>query len=136
METIIAHICSAPIGTFTEIEMSIHGDANMNLWLYDNVDADESAVRNEVMQRFDKIDEWLTPCLVLSEERMKQIGLQSLNIEFQCGIGFIDAENFQRISAMPDIRADQWLAERVNKWIRVEQGRGTDITMRLGKNYL
>ena len=102
MDEVVNRILKAPLGTFAEIKMEMRFDLFRNCWrnedelyieyLLDKLNQEESPkmdrkiVRSVVMRSIEDAETWMEPWLLFTEERMKQIGLEKLDVEFTCDL--------------------------------------------------
>ena len=153
MDHIIQRICDAPFDTFNEIMVDINCDIcnseNDDGWFGVRVlnlmstkecsENDHETVQGLVMKRIDEAEEQLMkPWLAFNEEKMQQIGLQKLEIKFECvlelehvsemfwGGGSDDwndekDEKPNRFDSVLSQRGDEWMHQRVTRWSTIDQ---------------
>ena len=102
MGEVVNHILNAPFGTFNEIRMEIifplldgcqrDEDELYIKYLLDKLDAEKNSdqqqdiVHNVVTESIDNAEKWIEPWMLFNQERMKQIGLEKLDITFGCNL--------------------------------------------------
>ena len=90
VESVVNAIPNAPFGTFTEIKMKM--EFNLFQYLVESLEDEWNSekypkiIRRIVMESVDDAQKWMEPWLLFNEQRIKAIGLQKLNIEFQCNL--------------------------------------------------
>ena len=149
-ERFVKEICNAPYGTFNEIKVNINVSiltSKMDdvYWSEDVLTAieteesskgDRHSVRTLVMKSIDKLEEWVRAWLWFDEERIKQIGIQKLEIEFKCNLDqnnehwvIIDDQDWtdeveaksKRVDAVLDTMADEWIQQRAERWSYIDE---------------
>ena len=156
-ERFVKEICDAPYGTFNEITVyiSVHiltskmDDVD---WCEGILDAledegcskeDHQAVRRAVMQTIDKAEEWVRAWLGFDVEKMREIGLRKLDIEFQCNLknynthwDIIDDDDdwndeveakTKRVDRVLDIMTDEWIQQRAERWSDIDKRCETQV---------
>ena len=100
VDDVIQNILQAPFGTFTELTfhnrfqlLGVFFRNGSDLYYFEylfqslddeeDIERDNEIVKRVVMESIDAAEKWMEQWLVFNEAKMKQIGLQKLEIEFQ-----------------------------------------------------
>lgn len=144
----IDRMLDAPKDTFDEIEVDISCHpmyerfGTITATTINNARRIENALKNigettETLQnifteKMKEAEDWLTPWLVFDGERMKQIGLQKLNVTFECNLdGPYEADIFEQSGRdLAKNRASRWNNDR-RKCIRSSVTRACEYTVTL-----
>ena len=113
---IVDNIVAAPFGTFTELAVRIfcrhyrHHELFNQLTLPWRTPHNERVIEQYVSRSFTQCEQWLTPWLVLNEERMNQIGLRKLDIKYWCSFSvFVSKDVFDDISGRFQVLTPQFV---------------------------
>lgn len=102
----LKRILDAPVGTITEIVLSIdfrpciswHNQKYWD-WCYieysnaENKEVDPEGLRAYILKIFEEKDKCLEPWLVLNADTMKRIGMKCIDIKYKCGLTFDDCDD-------------------------------------------
>ena len=102
MDEAVNKMLNAPFGTFTEIKMEMtfyllslckRDDSKLYVkYLLNQLNGEENdekhqdIVKKVVNQSIDDAEKWIKPCLLFNGERMKQIGLEKVDITSVCDL--------------------------------------------------
>ena len=161
IESVVTGILNAPSVTFTEIEFNMEfdllnhckgtGEEVYTEYLLDQLPDDEESrgtdqkiIKSVVMRSIADAERWMKPWLEFSKERMKQIGLEKLDVTFVCCnmtpdyFDIIDAGQWdvekqhkaKRIKPIFNRMISKWMNERVAYWNK----RGRQFLKSVAKN--
>ena len=95
MQQFVESIYNAPFRTFTVMEVHVDCEQLLEETFLEQRYTDEGCSDQDTMRLLQFIlrvytdcDKWFNPWFGFKEERMKQIGLRKLDIEFKCAFGF------------------------------------------------